>query len=150
MICNYDILPKNLVPTKDSGKKTKNNKIIKVADLNPEDAQALSETSIIADEIHLCKNYEAARSQKVTQLSRGAKRFWGLTGTPLMNRPQDLYGVLSVCYLYPLGGWHNFVSLFNGFCNEFGGYEFGMPTEEVPERLKRVMLRRLKSEVLSQ
>ncbi len=46
------------------------------------------------------------------------------------------------------GSWTKYVGLFNGYKNSFGGYEFGMPSPEVPERLKRVMLRRLKSDVL--
>jgi len=50
----------------------------------------------------------------------------------------------------PFGGWDNFVRLFNGYKNGYGGYEWGSPTPEVPEKLKRIMLRRLKSEVLSE
>jgi len=149
IIVNYDILPTYLTPTKDSGKKSKTrNKPILVADLTPEKEKALSETTVIGDEFHLVKNYKAARSQKVQQLTRISKRTWALSGTPLMNRPQDLFGVLCSGNMNVLGSWDNFLRLFNGYKNEFGGYEFGMPEPEVPELMHRIMLRRLKSEVM--
>ncbi len=142
VIINYEILPDWLSPKSVLGKKYKE------AVLTPEQAQCLKETTLIADEAHRAKNYKAARTQKVTELSKVCKRVWFLTGTPLMNRPEDLYGVLQAGDMRALGSWDKFVGLFNGYRNSFGGYDFGTPSPEVPERMKRVMLRRLKSEVL--
>jgi SWI/SNF-related matrix-associated actin-dependent regulator 1 of chromatin subfamily A len=147
-ICNYDILPSYLSPTKKSGNLSRKGNEILVADLTDEQIKSLSESTLIGDEIHLTKNYKSNRAAKFQQLSRNAKQVWGLTGTPLMNRPSDLFGVLQSLNMNPFGTWDKFVSLFNGYKNTFGGYIFGTPSEEVPERLKRVMLRRLKSEVL--
>jgi SWI/SNF-related matrix-associated actin-dependent regulator 1 of chromatin subfamily A len=149
IIVNYDILPTYLTPTKDSGRLSKTKKKpIFVADLTPEQERALSETTVIADEAHLVKNYKTARSKKVDQLARICKRVWFLSGTPLMNRPEDLFGVLCSGFMNVFGSWDNFLRLFNGYKNGFGGYEFGMPKPEVPERMQRIMLRRLKSEVM--
>jgi len=132
IIVNYDILPAWLA-----------------SDSIPEETKAqLKETHLIADEAHMVKNYKAARSEKVNKLSRMCKAVWFLTGTPLMTRPTDLYGVLSAGNMSVLGGWDKFVSLFDGYKDKYG-WKFGMPSAEVPERMKRVMLRRLKSEVLS-
>jgi SWI/SNF-related matrix-associated actin-dependent regulator 1 of chromatin subfamily A len=147
IIVNYEILPDWLKPTKKIGV-TKSGKAIKEADLTPEQAKILSETTLIADECHKAKNWKAMRSQKIAQLSKKCKRVWFLTGTPLMNRPEDLYGVLQSGDMQVLGSWNKFVSLFGGYRNNFGGYEFGLPVPEVPEKMKRVMLRRLKTEVL--
>ncbi|MCK9567494.1 SNF2-related protein [Candidatus Pacearchaeota archaeon] len=148
VICNYDILPNYLAPKKDSGKVSKKGKPILVANLTPEQEQALSETNVIGDEFHLVKNYKTARAQKVGQVTRISKRVWALSGTPLMNNPLDLFGVLSAGNINVFGSWDNFLRLFNGYKNQWGGYEFGMPLPEVPERMQRVMLRRLKTEVL--
>jgi SWI/SNF-related matrix-associated actin-dependent regulator 1 of chromatin subfamily A len=148
VIINYDILPKYLSPTKSSGKLSRSGKEILIADLTPDQEKALSETIIIGDEFHLAKNYKSIRSQRVSSLTRICKRVWALSGTPLMNRPQDLFGVLCAGNMNPFGSWDNFVRLFNGYKSPYGGYEFGSPSLEVPERMKRVMLRRLKSEVL--
>ena len=148
IICNYDILPNYLVPTKDSGKVSRKGKPILVAPLTPEQEKALSEANVIGDEFHLVKNYKTTRAQKVGQITRICKRVWALSGTPLMNNPQDLFGVLSAGNMNVFGGWDNFLRLFNGYKNQWGGYEFGSPMPEVPERMQRVMLRRLKTEVL--
>jgi hypothetical protein len=142
VIINYEILPDWLTPKSVPGKKYKE------AVLTSEQVQCLKETTLIADEAHRAKNYKAARTQKVTELSKVCKRVWFLTGTPLMNRPEDLYGVLQAGDMRVLGSWDKFVGLFNGYRNSFGGYDFGIPSPEVPERMKRVMLRRLKTEVL--
>lgn len=148
VIINYDILPDFLTPKKDSGRRTAKGKIIYEVDLPEEHINILKDTILIGDEFHLTKNYKASRSQKVSQLSRLCKVVWALTGTPLMNRPQDLFGVLCSGDMNTFGSFDNFVRLFNGYRNPWGGYEFGMPDPSVPELMKRVMLRRLKSEVL--
>ena len=148
VIINYDILPPFFSPTKDSGQKNYRGTVIKVADLTEEQRSILAETTVILDECHLVKNYKAQRSAKVGQLTRCCKRVWGLSGTPLMNRPPDLYGVLCSLNMNALGSWNKFLNLFDGYKNPFGGYEFGLPVPEVAERMKRVMLRRLRTKVL--
>lgn len=150
VIITYNTLPSWLVPKKETGKKTSKGKDILVADLTDEQKKIISECTVICDEAHLVKNYKAARSQKVGQLSSLALRVWFLTGTPLMNSPTDLYGVLTSGNMNVFGTWFKFLKLFNGMKTPFGGYDFGMPEPEVPERMKRVMLRRLKTDVLKE
>lgn len=106
--------------------------------------------NLVCDEIHLCKNYKTKRTKAVTALSRIANKVVGLTGTPLMNRPFDLYGVLSAMQLERevFGGWQGFLRAFGGYRSEWGGYEFSGPSPIVPELLRRVMLRRKREEVL--
>jgi len=148
VIINYDILPAWLKPTEEIGK-TKKGKPILTAKLTKKQEAELAKCHIISDECHLTKNYKAARSQKFKEMTQRCAVTWGLTGTPLMNRATDLYGVLEAGSMgHIFGSWYKFVDLFNGSRNPFGGYEFGMPKPEVPERLKRVMLRRLKKDVL--
>lgn len=149
-ITNYDILPTWMSPTKNSGNKTKKGEVIKVANFTKEQEQVFSECTLICDESHLVKNYKTSRSKKVSQIALIARRVWFLTGTPLMNRPTDLYGVLCSGNMNVLGSWSKFLQLFNGMKGPFGGYEFGLPEPEVPERMKRVMIRRLKTEVLKE
>lgn len=148
VIVNYDILPSWLMPTKDSGEVNRKGKPILVAEIPSDKLEGLKDTIVIFDEGHLAKNYKAQRTQKVTQLSKNVAKVWVLTGTPLMNRPFDLWGVMCAFGMYPLGGFNKFVSLFNGSYSQYGGYEFGLPTQEVVERMKKVMLRRLKKDVL--
>jgi SWI/SNF-related matrix-associated actin-dependent regulator 1 of chromatin subfamily A len=148
VIVNYDILPAWLSPTEVVGK-TSRGKDIKRAPLTADQRDKIERTYLIADEAHLVKNYKTQRAKKITELSRVTKATWFLTGTPLMNRPFDLFGVLTSGGMDPFGGFYGFLRAFNGSKGRWGGYEFGSPTSEAPEKLRRVMLRRLKSEVLT-
>jgi hypothetical protein len=148
VIVNYDILPDWLTPRKEKNEDGTESKR-KTYHIPDEHRLLLSQVTVIADEIHYCKNYKASRSAKFIGLQKHVKRCWGLTGTPLMNRPFDLWGVLSAIGCEKqFASFPKFVDLFNGSRNKWGGYEFGLPTVECSERMKRVMLRRLKSEVL--
>jgi SWI/SNF-related matrix-associated actin-dependent regulator 1 of chromatin subfamily A len=150
VITNYDILPDWLIPKSTGEVSSFNGKPIKKAVVDDDTKKDFAETYLIVDEAHLVKNYKAKRSQKVTELSNLCCSTWFLTGTPLLNRPFDLFGVLSAGGMSKsvFGSWNKFLTLFNGYPNPFGGYSFGLPEPEVSERIRRVMLRRMKSEVL--
>lgn len=106
---------------------------------------------LICDEAHHVKNYKAARTKKFTALASLAGKVWLLTGTPLTNRPFDLWGVLNAANMAfdVFGSFRKFTTLFGGSKNRWGGWEFDGPEgPEVAERLRRVMLRRTKEQVL--
>jgi len=110
---------------------------------------------VVADEAHNIKNVTAQRTVRFRGLGAAARakngRIWLLTGTPLMNEPTELWGVLQGAMMAQevFGDFKKFVSLFNGKSLEHGGFAFGTPeTEEVAERIQRVMLRRLRTEVM--
>lgn len=107
-------------------------------------------TILVVDEAHGVKNYKAGRTKRVTALAAICAKTWFLTGTPLLNRPLDLFGILSAGNMSRkvFATWAKFVRLFNGSKNRWGGYEFGDVDPSVPELLRRVMLRRLRTEVL--
>ncbi len=108
------------------------------------------EVILIVDEAHKLKNYKAKRSKRATELVQMTNKVWGLTGTPFDNRPEDLYGVQSTLDMAfkTFGSWKNFCRLMNAQPGQWGGLEWGMPSPEVPERLRRVMLRRRREVVL--
>ena len=51
---------------------------------------------IIADEIHKCKDSSAQRSKALKVIGEDSKYFIGLTGTPIMNRPAELFHPISI------------------------------------------------------
>lgn len=113
--------------------------------------------SLIVDEAHDYKNRNAARSRKVKEFVKLARKLIGLTGSPLTNRPEDLFGVLDVLGLATevFGTWERFQMLFNSYTEPvWTGHRYinkimwGKPQAVVPELLRRSMLRRLRSEVL--
>lgn len=112
--------------------------------------QDCSKTILIVDEAHNVQNYKAARSQKVKHLSKSCGKVWFLTGTPLLNHPNQLYGVLESGNMArkTFGSWTAFCKLFNAEKDRWGGMRWGSPHPAVPEMLRRVMLRRTRDEVL--
>jgi SNF2 family DNA or RNA helicase len=148
VIINYDILPKELSweENKEDKGKSFSDLVEKYVPQNIRDG--FSGCTVIYDEVQYLKNYKSLRGKRGKTLSYLCRCVWGASGTPLDNKATDLFGVMESCNTRPFGSWTNFVKLFNGYKNEFGGYVFGMPTPEVVERLKRVMLRRLKKDVL--
>jgi len=118
---------------------------------NPQAEDAI----LIVDEAHDFKNYESQRSRKVKEIARLVGKLIGLTGSPLTNRPEDLYGVFDVLGLAKetFGTLEKFKILFNArekVVNQRGNIKtiYGKPEAIVPELLRRVMLRRIRSEVL--
>ena len=106
---------------------------------------------LVFDEAHALKNHKALRTIKCRALSAKAARTWLLTATPLLGKPPELWGVLGTCGLEreALGTWGNFVRLFAGKKDHWGGMTWGTPAPEVPRLLERVMLRRMREDVLA-
>jgi hypothetical protein len=108
---------------------------------------------MMADEAHLLKNPRAKRTARWQglreQVSASQGRVWLITGTPLLNRPPELWHVLKAAGLAEaaFGNWYNFVRLFDGRKGQYG-YDWGQPSEEVPDVLRKVMLHRRRLEVL--
>ena len=84
-------------------------------------------------------------------LANHCARVWSMTGTPLLNKGFDLFGVLDTFGMsYEVfGGFKGFLRDMNAYENRYGGYDFGTPRDCVVEKMKRVMLRRTKGEVLT-
>ena len=102
---------------------------------------------IALDEAHRAiKNPSSQQGKALISLNAECKI--AMTGTPLINSPLDLYGILR---------WlgyekHSFYSFKNYYCvmGGYGGYEVigYVHTEELEEQLQSIMLRRLKDNIL--
>lgn len=127
----------------------RNDLVITNYDILPDETN-LAGCVLIIDEAHKVKSYRAKRSKRVKALAETAAQVWALTGTPLLGRPFDLYGTLQSCGLQrQVFGWRKFLDLFGGVKNRWGGWEFASQAKpEAAERLRRVMIRRRREEVL--
>jgi SWI/SNF-related matrix-associated actin-dependent regulator 1 of chromatin subfamily A len=113
---------------------------------------------LVFDEAHYLKNHTSARSRLARQLADRADAVsprdpavYLLTGTPLTNRPRDLFVLLQIVG-HPLG--RSFLSFAKRYCaaerNDYGWKTDGASNlEELTVQLHGVMLRRAKDQVLS-
>lgn len=107
---------------------------------------------IIVDECQAIKNRFAARSQHVQMLCEHVPYVLGLSGTPLTNRPAELWVMLNI--LWPKK-FPSFPKFGYRYCKprlEFGEIKFkgAQNLDELHERLKRYgMIRRLKKDVMT-
>ena len=105
---------------------------------------------LIADESHYCKSPKAQRSKALYGLA--AKKTLFLTGTPLLNRPDELYP--QVHYLAP-GQFPSWWWYVNRYCGATKG-RFGIDTsgathlDELRDALAPLMIRRTKAQVLTE
>jgi SWI/SNF-related matrix-associated actin-dependent regulator of chromatin subfamily A-like protein 1 len=106
---------------------------------------------VIVDECHYVKNHKAIRSKAVYKIMANAKYKLMLTGTPIMNRPVEIYPLIT-----SLGVRIKFWTFAKKYCNPvqtgFGWDLSGASNLEELGRYLRttVMVRRLKSEVLKE
>lgn len=107
---------------------------------------------IIADEAHYLKNPQAGRTQRFRAIADKADRVYGLTGTPLLNSPGDLWGVLDALGMAKeaYGSEANYNKAFGRSSDRHGKTIWGKPTPAIAAGLSRVALRRTKGEVLPQ
>jgi SNF2 family DNA or RNA helicase len=101
-----------------------------------------------ADEAHLIKNPRAKRTIAWHKLR--APRAFPMTGTPMLNKVDELWSLLHTVAPMEFPKYWGFVNRYA----VFGGYQdksiVGIKNEkELRERLSRWMLRRMKSEVLN-
>jgi len=106
--------------------------------------------AVIADEATAVKNRKAQRTKALKKLRTRYKR--ALTGTPMVNRPDDLWSILH--WLFPKE-FTSYWRFFKEWCKyrkdpKYGFYIFmGSKNEpELYELLKPRMVRRTKAEVL--
>src|SRR3990167_186044 len=105
---------------------------------------------IILDEFHAIKNHKAQRTRAAKGLAQTARHVLLLSGTPFLNRPIELFNGLNI--LDPRA-WKSRWAYGNRYCggwNEHGKFQGATNITELRDRLKTVMIRRLKADVLSQ
>ena len=130
VIINYEILGKHL-----------------------EELLAFNWKGVVFDEAHYLKNHQSQRSRNAAKLVKAIQHelvVHALTGTPMTNRPRDLFPLLRLMN-HPLG--KSFLSFAKRYCEAYQG-DFGLVAdgasniEELTVQLHGVMLRRTKNEVL--
>ena len=112
---------------------------------------------LILDEVHYLKNHKAIRTKQVfggkgIQPIKSKRKIY-LTGTPMVNRPIELFGILKSIDYNEWGNWKHFVDRYcdawhNGYAYDVSG---ASNLDELQDRLRSTcMIRRLKEDVLKE
>ncbi len=113
---------------------------------------------VVMDEAHYCKSLDAQRTIAVlgtNGLAKKAKYIWALTGTPIVNRPIELYPLILTLAPGSMGSHIGYYAFAKYYCGGYmGKYDFeargATHKEELAEKLKGFMLRRTKKQVLTE
>jgi SWI/SNF-related matrix-associated actin-dependent regulator of chromatin subfamily A-like protein 1 len=113
---------------------------------------ATSWRGIVFDEAHYLKNHDSQRSKCGRRIvtSAGDPVVYALTGTPLTNRPRDLFPLLQLCNHAMAKTFLSFAKRYCGaYHNDYGWVTDGASNlDELALQLQGLMLRRTKDEVL--
>lgn len=137
LIAHYDQFVSRKVAQPDGS--VKNSKVV-------EELFDIDWDIIIADEAHALKSWKAARTKAMHKLK--TRRWFLLTGTPMENRPDELWSLLKLAIpeTQSYWKWVQRFCLFGGY----GGHQVvGVKKkDELRAYLEEVMLRRLKRDCL--
>ncbi len=160
-IVNYDILyTTQKCPTCDGTKKIwKGRELVKCPSckgkgkliLLREDLMWVKAVTIIFDEIHFIKDPKSNRSMAASYLVKSAKHVIGLSGTPIDNRPKEIYPGISLINPSVFPSWWKFMQRYCGAEKGPFGWKFD-GASNIPELYQKltstVMIRRKKEDVL--
>lgn len=116
------------------------------------DEPTLEGSFVILDEAHLYKNPDAQRTESIRRLVTHFDVRWALTGTPLSNKPPDLWGTLHSIGLASkmFGDRQAFDDIFGGVKDRHGEYSWPVRPKD-PVGLRNAFrgrsLRRLRKDV---
>ena len=105
---------------------------------------------VICDECHYIKSPKAQRTKAVVKLAKKVPYFLGLSGTPIINRPVDLFPVLNLTAPDKFFDWYKFTRRYcNGHEGKFGYMCDGLTNApKLHAELQNVMHRVRKDECL--
>ena len=109
---------------------------------------------IIIDEAHYISNPKAQRTKLVNNLCSKIKKVWLLTGTPMTSRPMNYYNILKLVDSRVAKNWVHYVKRYcDGYQIRKGNRKIWLThgasnLEELRDRTKQKVLRRLKEEIL--
>jgi SNF2 family DNA or RNA helicase len=110
--------------------------------------------SMICDESHYLKNGKAQRTKLIKKVSKKIENVYMLSGTPIVNRPNELIAPLEIMnMLEEMGGWNYFVKEYCGaYRDRFGLNISGARNLKTlnTELRKRCYIRRQKKDVLKE
>jgi SNF2 family DNA or RNA helicase len=113
--------------------------------------RAIQPKVIITDECHYYKSNTTRRTKAIKKLAKGVPHFIALSGTPIINRPIEIYNAVNLIDPDALPTFWVYAQRYCGARHNGFGWDFSGATnqQELHNRLiQSVMIRRLKQDVL--
>lgn len=116
-----------------------------------EEIKRIKPQVLVLDEVHYTKNNQAKRTKAVKKLGKFIPHIIGLSGTPIVNRPIEIYNAVNIIDRTVFPSQWDYTEKYcarkyNGFGYDVSG---ASNTEELNYKLTNsIMLRRLKKDVL--
>ena len=149
IVVNYDILINKTEPNPDKNAKKKRVEVKGSGWADVLVKRGLN--TLILDEAHKTKNKQAARTKACLKLGKKAKYVIALTGTPVLNRPVEIFNIANLIDRETFPSFWKFAHKFCGAKHNGFGWDFtGSSNTGVLNDLltKSIMIRRLKEDVL--
>lgn len=104
---------------------------------------------VLFDEVHCVKKYNGEHNKACRKISTKAKYTLFMTGTPIMSKADDIFGIISIKDKKYFGTLKEFkerylVEYYNGSFNSLVGYK---NLNELREKVQNLILRRTSDEV---
>ncbi|MCK9369496.1 DEAD/DEAH box helicase [Candidatus Dojkabacteria bacterium] len=107
---------------------------------------------LVVDEYHMIKNSRSIRAKLTKLISLSIPKIILLSGTPMLNRPIELFNGLNILDSKTWNSWWKFsIRYCNGHRDRFGWNTSGASNlDELKERISPYFLRRTKQEILTE
>mgnify|MGYP001573402199 FL=1 len=114
------------------------------------DLEKIKYRTIILDECHYIKERASQRTKVAMSLAKSAKHIIGLTGTPILNRPKEMFNILNLISPGLFPSWWSYGLRYCGGHRTDYGWDFNGATNlsELRMKVMPLMIRREKKDVL--
>lgn len=109
--------------------------------------------TVIIDECHKIKSLKSSRTKAVKKIAKEKEYVIAISGTPIENRPKEIYPVIDIVCPTLFKNWWTFAHRYCDAKNDGWGWNFNgaSNTKELNAILtENVMIRRLKKDVLKE
>jgi len=108
--------------------------------------------TVVLDECHYIKSSKAARSKAAVAVAERCRYFIGITGTPILNRPIEMFNALNLIDPRTFGSWWDYAKHYCGMKKTRFGLDVNGATnlDKLRSSLQGKVIRRLKANVLTE